>query len=298
MSKKKRRKKKEAVEQKANNKEKPKKKSRRIPRKLKLTLYGIAIPLFLIYVLFFHITRGTVITRPTDDEYVRAIQALRYGTLTVRTVEDMQNLGTVAWRVVEEADLAPGTFYVHHLPQLDTKEKLRHFFHSPFTGLESIYTDIWLNSCTTYGLGEPTWGVRESKVYPAAKLSMLLILVDRLKRERSSIQEHFGAYREVLTGMELHTLQGRTRCWVILLEQCGRNEAMAGFVESQLRMRRAQDIDGAEWDFWSYVNKQPTRNAIEILASSETPPANVERQDGIQCDALYRKLLKEYCSAD
>ena len=172
--------------------------------------------------------------------------------MTVRSTEEMQDLGALAWRIVSKAGLLPGSFYVLFLPQLDIREKLHHFFHSPFTGFDSIYADIWFNSCTVYGLGESTWGIRKSRVYPADKLSVLIILIDRLKRGKTSLQEHLGAYIEVFSGMELYSMAGRARCWVLLMKQCARDDRLADFVERQLEMRRTEGIDLAERDLWNY----------------------------------------------
>ena len=210
----------------------------------------------------------------------------------------MQDLGVVAWQVVIGASLRPGIFYVHFLPKLDIPEKLHHFFHSPFTGLDSIYADIWFNSCTVYGLNESTWGIRRSKVYPADKLSVLLILIDRLKRGKSSWQEHLGAYIEVFSGMELHSLPGRARCWRLLIKQCARDDKLAGFVERQLALRPIKGLDKDEVDFWNYLHKQPTKNTLELLAASETSPFSSEIQGDINCPLIFKNLLSEYRSSE
>ena len=216
--------------------------------------------------------------------------------MTVRSTKDMQDLGAVAWRTVSEAGLSPGIFYVLFLSQLDIREKLHHFFHSPFTGLDSIFADIWFNSCTVYGLSESTWGIRRSRVYPADKLSVLIILIDRLKREKTSLQEHLGAYIEVFSGMELHSPPGRARCWVLLMKQCARDDRLADLVERQLELRRTEGIDMAERDLWNYIFKQPTRNALELLAMSDASAAPSGCEEGIEYQILFKKLLREYRS--
>ncbi len=189
---------------------------------------------FLAYLPLFHSVRGEQIVEPSENEYRKAVARMVHGPVTVHSTEDMQDLGALAWHTVREAGHSPGSFYVLFLPQLDIREKLRHLAHSPFTGLYSIYADIWLNSCTVYGSRESTWGIRRSSVYPADKLSVLLILIDRLKRGKTSLQEHFGAYIEVFSGMELHSLPGRARCWLLLMKQCAKDDGLANFVERQL----------------------------------------------------------------
>ena len=191
---------------------------------------------------------------------------------------------------------SPGSFYVLFLPQLDTREKLHHLAHSPFTGLNTIYADIWLNSCTVYGSRESTWGIHRSSVYPADKLSVLLILIDRLKRGKTSLQEHFGAYIEVFSGMELHSLPGRARCWLLLMKQCAKDDGLANFVERQLEERLTDQIDMAERDLWNHLLKLPTRNDLEMLAASDIMPVALERTKDISYPILFKKLLYEYRS--
>ena len=195
---------------------------------------------FLAYLPLFHRVRGEQIVEPSENEYRKAVAGMVHGPMTVHSTEDMQDLGALAWRIVREAGHSPGSFYVLFLPQLDIREKLHHLAHSPFTGLDSIYADIWLNSCTVYGSRESTWGIRRSSVYPADKLSVLIILIDRLKRGKTSLQEHLGAYIEVFSGMELHSLPGRARCWVLLMKQCAKDDGLANFVERQLEERRTE----------------------------------------------------------
>ena len=128
---------------------------------------------------------------------------------------------------------------------------------------------------------------------------MLLILIDRLKRGKTSLQEHFGAYIEVFTGMELHSLPGRARCWLLLMKQCAKDDGLANFVERQLEERRTEHtehIDLAEWDLWNHLLKLPTRKNLEMLAASDTTPVALERKEDIKYPLLFRKLLHEYRS--
>jgi hypothetical protein len=270
--------------------------SRPVTRKINRAVVGVLLVLVLAHLSLFHYVRGEKIVKPSVEGYQRAVFRMVNGPMMVRSTEDMRDLGVVAWRVVGEARLSPGSFYVLFLPQLDTREKFHHFFHSPFTGLDSIYADIWFNSCTVYGLSESTWGIRRSRVYPADKLSVLLIFIDRLKRGKTSLQEHLGAYIEVFSGMELHSMPGRARCWGLLMKLCALDDKLAGFVERQLELRQTEDTDMSERDFWNYLQKQPTRKFLELLAASETSPLPSEGQRDIRYRILFKKLLREYRS--
>ncbi len=262
--------------------------------KKRLGFVAVLLILSLSHLLLFHRVRGEQIVEPREDEYRHAVTRVHRGPVTVRSTEDMRDLGAVAWRTVGKAGFSPGSFHVLFLPRLDDWEKLHHFFHSPFTGLDSMYADVWFNSCTVYGLSEPTWGIRRSGVYPADKLSVLIILIDRLRREKTSAGEHLGAYIEVFSGMAVHTVPGRARCWALLLKQCARDDKLADFVESQLELRRIEGIDQAERDLWNDLAKQPTRDKLEMLAASETSPAPKECEEGVGFHTLFKILLNEY----
>lgn len=255
---------------------------------------SVLLTLLLAHVFLFHHVRGERIDDPSAERYEISVTRLYRGPITVRSIGDMLDLGTVASRIADEAALTQGSFYVHFLPQLDFTEKLRHFLHSPFTGLDSIYADIWFNSCTAYGVSEPTWGIRKSRVHPADKLSVLILLIDRMQRGKSDLQEHLGAYIEVFSGMPVHSLPGRARCWALLLKQCARDDMLADFVEHQLVRRRAEGIDLAERQFWDYLAKQPTRNALEVLAASDGPPIRMEHGNTVGHQYVFKELLAEY----
>jgi hypothetical protein len=272
-------------------------KGKHAPGKIKWGLVSVLLALSLSHLFLFHHVRGEQIVDPTEDEYRFAVTRMYSDPITVRSVEEIRDLGAVAWRTVSKASYSPGSFFVLFLPRLDVLEKFHHFIHSPFTGLDSIYADIWFNSCTVYGLSEPTWGIRQSRVYPADKLSVLIILIDRLKRGKTSLQEHFGAYVEVFPGMELYTLSGRARCWVLLMKQCARDERLADFVERQLELRRIGGIDMAERDLWNALQIHPTRKAMEALAASETsPPSTACGDQVIRHQRVFKEILSEYRS--
>lgn len=269
---------------------KPSGKPRRGGRKWKILL----IPLVVVYVWFFHSVRGNPIQASDSDSYKHAVRRVSHSGITVKSQEDMDDLGVIAHQIVSGAGYAPGPFKMLYLPRVDTTEKLHHIFHSPFTGLETIYTDIWINSCTTYGLKEPTWSVRKAAAMPADKLSILIILIDRLKREKSTFREHIGAYLEVFSGMKLHTLPGRASCYRLLLEQCARDAALAKFVRNQLGRRGGLALDESELDFWNYMVNQPTRVDLERLAELNELPVIQKRKKKIDCAAVFHKLMKEY----
>ncbi len=264
--------------------------------KMRWGVVCVLLVLSLAHLSLFHSVRGERIVKPSVEGYRRSVTRMFHGPITVRSTEDMQDLGAVAWRTVSEAGFSPGSFYVLFLPQLDVREKFHHLFHSPFTGFDSIYADIWFNSCTVYGSGESTWGIRRSGVYPADKLSVLIILIDRLKRGKTSLQEHFGAYIEVFSGMELYSMPGRARCWALLMKQCARDDRLADFVERQLALRRTEGLDSAERDLWNYLQKHPARRTLEALAASETSPTPPECEKEIGYQMLFRKMLSEYRS--
>jgi hypothetical protein len=265
-------------------------------RKKRWGVVGVLLVLALAHLFLFHSVRGERIVEPLEDEYRRAVARMNHDPTTVRSGNDMRDLGALAWRTVGEAGFSPGSFHVLFLPRLDLREKFHHFIHSPFTGLDSIYADIWFNSCTVYGASEPTWGIRISGVYPADKLSVLIILIDRLKRGRTSLQEHFGAYIEVFAGMELYSMSGRARCWVLLMKQCARDERLADFVERQLELRRVEGIDQAERQLWNTLQNHPARKNLEALAVSETSLSLPGCETDIRYQTLFKKILSEYRS--
>lgn len=283
-------------EQKVARKKKKERKGKRSPRKLWLAIGAAAIVLLMIYAAVFHRVRGRLIKGPfLPSEYAGAVRRLSQVSMTIRSQRNMDDLGIVAHQAVTEAGLVPGSFRVMYLPRLDVREKLHHLFHGPFTGLENIYADIWINSCTVYGHAEPTWGTGKCMVGPADKLSILIILIDRLKRGRSAPGEHICAYGEVFAGMRLHTLPGRASCYAILIRQCAKDRALAELARRHLRRRTQSTFDKTETAFWSYMANQPTREVLENLAASETPPAAPEREDASHV-AVFDALLKSYGS--
>jgi len=213
-----------------------------------------------------HTVRGTPVARPSDEQYALALARAAAGGALVQSQEAMNDLGALAYRVVEASGRAPGPFYVHHLPRLDLLERLRHVFHGPFTGLRSIYADVWINSCTTYGARESTWPPGRAAVYPADKLSILVMLIDRLKREKSGAGEHFGAYLEMVRGMELHTVRGRATCYVLLVEACAADPDLAAFVHRQLGARDPAWVDPSERELWRLLAAAPTYETLAALA--------------------------------
>ncbi len=277
---------------------KKKQKKKRSRRKLWFAVGAAAIALLVIYLAVFHRVRGRLIERPSSSpEYTMAVRRLSQVNMTIRSQRDMDDLGIVAYQAVTEAGFVPGSFRVMYLPRLDVREKLHHLFHGPFTGLQNIYADIWINSCTVYGHGEPTWGTGECAVTPADKLSILIILIDRLKRGKGTLGEHISAYGEVFAGMRLHTLPGRASCYTVLIGQCAKDRALAELVRRHLRRRTQSTFDETETAFWSYMASQPTREALENLAASETLPAAPEREDARHVDIdIFEKLLKSYKS--
>jgi hypothetical protein len=241
-------------------------------RAVRWTSLGVALALLGTCFLLAHSVRGTLVTKPSDKAYAQAVRRTAFGAVRIRSQEDMDDLGAIAYRAVAKGELTPGPFYVHYLPRLDVREKLHHLLHSPFTGLRSIYTDVWINSCTTYGAKESTWAFGKAEVYPADKLSILIILIDRLKREKSGIGEHLGAYLEVVGGMELHTVKGRASCYLLLVNQCARDRELTSFVQKQLKRRTSAKVDQSESEFWRCIVQSPTYDTLTDLAAGTTCP--------------------------
>jgi hypothetical protein len=225
--------------------------------------------------------------------FAQAVRRITFGSTRVKSQADMNDLGAVAYRAVEQAGLKPGVFYVQFLPKLDTREKLHHMLHSPFTGLRSIYTDIWINSCTTYAVTEPTWSLGKAQVYPADCLSILIILIDRLKREKSAAAEHFGAYIEVLRGMELHTVRGRASCYILLVDLCAGDRELTLFIQRQLRRRGLDMIDKSESEFWRCIAASPTYRTLRDLAAGERLPEAPPAEEWLNCPAAFMSVLTD-----
>jgi hypothetical protein len=110
------------------------------------------------------------------------------------------------------------------------------------------------------------------------------------------LQEHFGAYIKVFFGMELDSLPGRARCWVLLMKQCTKDDGLADFVERQLEEQRTEHIDLAKWDLWNHLLKLPTRKNLDLLAASDSSSMVLERSKYIAYTLLFKKLLYEYRS--
>lgn len=259
-----------------------------------LKVFPAAAALVLVgYLILFHTVRGNPVENPDDWNYGKAVSRLNKGLL-VDSQQNMDDIGAVANRAVDHTGLDPGPFKVLFLPELDTLEKLHHYFHSPFTGLADMYTDIWLNSCTTYGRREETWATQPARVRPADRLSILIILIDRLKRQKTLVGEHTGAYFEVFAGMELHSLPGRARCYDILFQQCAADPGLTRFVLNQLKKRNFKALDESEIGFWNYMAQRPTREGLTVLAESDTPPAKPALRKRINCVTIFRKILVDY----
>ncbi len=262
-------------------------------RRLLKVFLAAAVLMLVGYLILFHTVRGNSVESPDDWKYGKAVSRLNEGLL-VDSQQNMDDLGAVAHRTVEDTGLDPGPFKVLFLPELDTLEKLHHYFHSPFTGLADMYTDIWLNSCTTYGRESPTWGTQPSRVRQADRLSMLIILIDRLKRQKTLFGEHTGAYVEVFAGMELHSLPGRARCYDILFQQCAADPGLTRFVLNQLKKRNFKALDESEIGFWNYMAQRPTREGLTVLAESDTPSTKPALSKRINCVSIFRKILVDY----
>jgi len=241
--------------------------------------------------LLAHSVRGTLIENPTDQAYALAVRRMAFGGVRIQSQENMDDLGALAFRVVANGQLKPGPFYVHYLSKLDFREKMHHLLHSPFTGLRSIYTDIWINSCTTYGVKEATWAFWKAEVYPADRLSILIILIDRLKREKSGFGEHLGAYLEVVSGMDLHTVKGRAACYLLLVDQCLKDRELTSFVARQLKRRGSAQLDDSETEFWRCIVQNPTYETLTDLAAGTVCPEAPPAEKRLDASAAFRQVI-------
>jgi hypothetical protein len=262
-------------------------------RRLRWILLLVLAAVVIAWLAFAHSVRGTLIEKPTDSGYSLAVRRITFGNTRVNSQTVMNDLGAVAHRAVEQAGLKPGVFYVHFLPKLDAREKLHHALHSPFTGLRSIYTDIWINSCTTYAVREPTWSLRKAEVYPADCLSILILLIDRLKREKSAAGEHIGAYIELLRGMEVHTVHGRASCYLLLVDLCAGNRELTQFVLRQLGRRRLDMLDTSESEFWRCIAADPTYRTLRDLAAGEPLPEAPPAEKRLNSSAAFMSVLTD-----
>jgi hypothetical protein len=212
----------------------------------------------------------------------------------IQSLEDIQQLGAVAAGLVAQRGIEPGTFHVDYLARLDLLEKFHHLIHAPFTGMTRIYCDIWVNSITTYGADEATWGFSDSKVRRSLKLPILMLLLDRLARGRSTLTEYLCAPFEEFSGMAIHTFPGRVQAWHSFLLDCRKFPQLVPFVKEQLSRYELVWTDLADVHFFAAVSQLPAAGVWRRL-THDPPSVDLTRQpmDLRSWPALAERLLSQ-----
>ena len=217
----------------------------------------LAGALFVAWLAAMFYVRGEPLPPGDPARLPQQIAALAAGAPLVLSQQDLLALGAVAAGLTIEEGHRPGPFHVLFLPRLDRLEKFHHLMHGPFTGIRRMYCDVWIHSVTSYGRAEATWGFEPVIVRPALKLPLLLFLMDRLAREKTSFGEYTGAVFEAFAGMEMHTVPGRGRLWERMYDAGARYPVLADWVAAQLPLEDPAWTDNAEMQYWSQRGSQP-----------------------------------------
>lgn len=238
---------------------------------MRLLLLGLVGCATLGFVVLEYVRGEWVVAIPAP-QLESALIAMSTGGPEVRSQGDLMMIGAVAARLTLIEQRSPGQFRVAFRDRLDDLERLRHLVHGPFTGIRRMYCDVWINSLTTYGTEEPTWGFTAVRVRPARRLPILLFLLDRLGRGRTTWQEHVGAVPEAIGGMEMHTLGGRGRLWSRLLRLAASSPRLAMFITAQLSGCDRDWSDDLEVRFWDELSARPSVATLELLAAGPLEP--------------------------
>jgi len=224
---------------------------------------------FVLHIISFHYKRGELIQPTQKTDAHKAVQSLSENNTYISSQKDMDALGALAWYIVKNNQKKPGQFYVYFIPEMDLIEKFHHLAHQPFTGIESCYTDIWINTLTTYGIEEPSWGIPKMKATKADKFAILQILIDRLLRETSNIGEHFSCYIEIFDGMPVHTLKGRAKCYQFIFNVAKNDPTIKDWVLTQLQNRPYNYVSPVERKMWQVLNKNPSLETLNKLVAGK-----------------------------
>lgn len=239
-------------------------------RRWTLCLFAIGL---LVHLVTFHLVRGKLIIDPGEEGYKQAMARLSAGDPLIGSQSELDDLGRIAWRIVENNGKKPGNFYIHYLDKLDTMERFHHIAHQPFTHHKYVATDIWINSLSVYGERERSWGFAETYTQRADRFLILQLLVDRLSREMSSVEEHFSCYVEVFEGMAFHQQPGRAKVILSIARMAQQDPVFAGWVVSTLLSRTFQSY--TELNLWHALSTNPTFDHLETLtkikATTDTP---------------------------
>ncbi|MBI4861873.1 MAG: hypothetical protein HY815_16690 [Candidatus Riflebacteria bacterium] len=236
-----------------------------LPRKIRPLLLLLGALVLLVAALFFHVRGEPIGSAPPSAD--RAIERMASGLPGIASPSDLMAVGDVAAALTREAGLAPGPFRLHFLPGLDLLEKFHHLAHGPFTGIRRMYCDIWINSLTTYGRPERTWGFGPVDVRASLKLPPLILLLDRLGRQKSARAEYTEAVFEAFRGMEVHEVAGRSRIWLRLVAASVRHPLLALFVREQLGHYDLAWSDSAEVRMWWELEADPRLERLRELAA-------------------------------
>jgi hypothetical protein len=144
-----------------------------------------------------------------------------------------------------------------------------------------------------YGSREATWSFHPSRVQPALELNMLLLLIDRLQREKTLVGERLGALVEAVGVMPVHTLPGRAQIWNRILRATRSHPELVHFLERQLAAYRWEDTDQAEWAFWQHMAVDPGRNRVEELLQGNHPEAPPDLDPALGVGQR-KRLLQSY----
>lgn len=255
-------------------------------KKALVIVFGI---LLVIHLLSFHYIRGTRIEAPTATSFEAALNRLSEDGTLISSQVDMDDLGAVAWQIVERSGRSPGVFYVHYIDELDWIEKFHHLAHQPFTGLKTCYTDIWVNSLTCYGKKEASWGFSSIESLTADKFAILILLIDRLSREMSNFSEHISCYVEVLQGMKVHTLKGRAAIYQMICQLAKENENFKTWLLKMLNERNPLYISSSERQMWGLLRMNPSYGQLEKIASGQAKA--LAAQPGFKEGLLMEKVI-------
>ena len=241
-------------------------------KRLAILVFGA----FLLHLPFFHYLRGNPIEGGSSGELPALFERLSAAGALIRSQSQFDDIGLLAWHIVKASGFRPGSFRIHYLEQLDPLEKFHHLVHQPFTGYRTLYTDIWVNSAAVYGTVESTWGYNDPGVIPADRLSMLLLLVERLGRGLGNVAEHLQCYVEIFTGMDYYRPTGRARTYQLVFAFATESEAFRHWLVKALNQRQRIYIDDIELGFWSRLGADPGLRQLDTLTREETTEKGVQ----------------------
>lgn len=228
-----------------------------VERVVKHPATRVITALAVVWLAFMFFVRGELVRPPDPSRLPELIVRLASGSPTILSQADLERVAAVASGITASEGRTPGPFHVLYLERLDTLEKFHHLMHQPFTGIQRMYCDVWIHSVTTYGTPEATWGVGQVVVRPSLELPMLLFLMDRFAREKTTAGEYTGAVFEAFSGMEIYTPQGRARVWERLFHACRRWPVLSDWVAEQLAQWDPDWTDASERDYWRAKGPDP-----------------------------------------